>query len=362
MMSPLSRSPCCLVVLSLFYASTLYAANSASYEDETTSNLRFRIAGYLPDYRLDAINLNATIELLDDLYLFSLAPHAQLGSRMFSVCCWNAGQYTKARQAVSHILQTAGGKKVNIWVTIGGGGRSDSFLDDPNTMIRALKELTAKEALQGVDFDCESIRSQAEFTKYQALIVKAAAVLHQSNVLVSVALHAGQTLSSKVYAAVDRINLMAYDMSSAEASYHADFKIGRQAVNILTQSGCPTKKIFLGMPAYGRHKRMASDVKTFAELVDGALERGTPIQNLYKLNEIDEYQIDSPDIVADKVRQAQMLGLGGVFFWELGQDKQLVSIAPAGILLTAAANALERSIVRNKTRNGRHPTTIEEEL
>jgi hypothetical protein len=42
------------------------------------------------------------------------------------------------------------------------------------------------------------------------LILQAADVLHQANVQVSVALHAGQVLPYQVYSIIDRIHLMAY--------------------------------------------------------------------------------------------------------------------------------------------------------
>jgi len=50
------------------------------------------------------------------------------------------------------------------------------------------------------------------------------------------------------------------------------------------------------------------------------------------------YQFDSPDDVRAKVEYAMQNGLGGVFFWELGQDKQLLGVVEGGILLDAAAS------------------------
>ena len=48
------------------------------------------------------------------------------------------------------------------------------------------------------------------------------------------------------------------------------------------------------------------------------------------------FKYDSLQAVRDKVDYAKREGLGGVFFWELGQDNQHASTA-GGLLLEAAA-------------------------
>jgi GH18 family chitinase len=321
--------------LALCFLSVVFIAESAILDDDGESPA-FRVAGYLPDYKIHGINLNASMEKLDDLYLFSLSPNSKLGSKMFSTCCLHSDHYAKARQGVAHAAGM--GKKVTLWVTVGGGGRSDSFLEAPESMIQSMLELVKKERLQGVDFDCEHFRHQQDFRDYQSLIREASSVLRTNGIQVSVALHAGQALSQSVYASVDRVNVMAYDMSGG--SYHADLQMARQAIRTLVKSGCPPRKIFLGMPAYGRHKRQLGEVKTFAELFDSAFARGRSVEDVASMDEIDEFQIDSTAAMAAKVQYAQSKGLGGVFLWELGQDKQRET-APSGILLTATASSVQ---------------------
>lgn len=230
----------------------LFLSTSATDPDEDVEKSVpfFRIAGYLPDYRF-GIDLNSTAILLDDLYIFSLSPQTQLGDMMFALCCLDKSHYEKARQAAVH-AQITTGKEVKIWVTIGGGGRSAGFTKNPGAMIRVIQQLLADEKIYGVDFDCELFLTHQDFVDYYSLIINAAHILHKEGKYVSVAIHAGQTLTQEVYEAVDRINLMTYDMMGS--SYHADFRIARDAVDKLIQSGCPTHKIFLGLPAYGRHR------------------------------------------------------------------------------------------------------------
>jgi hypothetical protein len=75
------------------------------------------VAGYLPDYR-SYINLNATASHLTDLILFSLQPHPR---GTVDGCCLNSDHYAMGRQAKSL------SPSLNLWVTIGGAGRSDAI-------------------------------------------------------------------------------------------------------------------------------------------------------------------------------------------------------------------------------------------
>jgi chitinase len=352
-MTPIKRVIVLLCVHVQLLSSTFYLAGTADASDPQDSDdefpgvpSTFRIAGYLPDYRF-GIDLNSTAMLLDDLYLFSLAPQPQLGEMIFAVCCLNKDHYEKAHQAVAHAKLTTG-RDVKIWVTVGGGGRSSSFTKNPSAMISALQVLLTEQNFYGVDFDCELFRSHQDYDDYDALLKSASYVLHKLGKHVSVALHVGQFLSKDIYNAVDRVNLMAYDMVGS--SHHADYGKAREAVEKLIKSGCPAHKIFLGLPAYGRHRLQQSDAKTYSELIDIELQRGKTVDEFRMTYEIDEYIFDSPAAISSKVRLAIKEGLGGVFFWELGQDKQHIT-TPSGILLTAAAQQVEESNVSEINRS-----------
>lgn len=301
-------------------------------------NADFRIAGYLPDYRFDSsLDLNASAALLDDLYLFSLSPQTQLGPAMFQACCLQEKHYTAAAQAVA---STDG--RLRAWVTVGGGGRSHKFTDAPSAMINALRDLIiAKPYIRGVDFDCETFYAHQEYERYEKLLTSAATLLHSNfpDVQVSVALHAGQTMPTSVFSAVDRVNLMTYDMPGA--TYHADYRKTVEAVeNLVDTLGCPAAKVFLGIPAYGKHKHNPADVKTYHEVVTMTDDDTADLHRRY---EFDGYLLDSPAAVQAKIRLAQKKGLGGVFFWELGQDYVGPRGGP-GTLLKAAAKQVGKAV------------------
>lgn len=295
----------------------------------------FVIAGFLPDYRF-YIDLNETAVSLTDVHLFSLEPRPELGAGMLSHCCLDSSHFERARQAVVYKEQTSVGETpLKVWLTLGGGGRSGGFaaLKDSKKQqqfLTALLRLAEEESLYGVDFDCEEFVSQADFQNYILLILQACQVLHESNIHVSIAVHPGQLLPPQVYKAVDRVQLMAYDMPG---KHHASHPAVEKAVGRLIDSGCPPRKIVLGIPAYARHEDNPGNVKTFAEIVDDV---GDLTDDFHSRAEWQGFWYDSPGAVAGKVVYAKQMGLGGVFFWELGQDKQDAT-AKGGILLEAAA-------------------------
>ena len=83
----------------------------------------FIVAGYLPDYR-SYINVNATAPFLTDLLLFSIQPPAS--TKLDGSCCLGEDHYQIAREAQAYKLGQGYGE-LRLWVTAGGGGRSESF-------------------------------------------------------------------------------------------------------------------------------------------------------------------------------------------------------------------------------------------
>lgn len=317
-------------------------------DEEESADGSFAIAAYLPDYRLHHININNTTPFLTDLILFSLEPHPELDDvdKMMSSCCLGEEHFEKARQAATKKREETGGTPLKLWMTIGGGGGRSEFFHKANLkLVEAIRRIAAREKLNGIDFNCEYFLSAQDFDRYKRwLLVDAIPALRQDGLSVSIALYPGLFLSTEIYQAIDRIHLMTYDIPSANGGYHADFTLVQQAVDQLINSGCKPSKIILGIPAYARHVQNPGMVKTFAEIYDQAKEKnGSARDTVAKRNEWNSFRFEAPDDVERKVRYAIRKHLGGVFFWELGQDKQVEGTAPGGFLLEAAAAPLSDS-------------------
>lgn len=161
------------------------------------------------------------------------------------------------------------------------------------------------------------------------------------------AVHPGQFLPQELCERVDRIHVMTYDMIGGKnriPGHHAELDVVKGAIEAFIDKGCRSSNIILGLPAYARHGQNPGLVQTYSEIMDNyfAKEISSPNNNYQSTSSINGYYFDSLDAVTSKVKYAKEIGLGGVFFWELGQDKQY-SESEGGILLETAAMAATAS-------------------
>lgn len=325
----------CLFVIILLFADFV-GANHGDKKEPT-----FWIAGYLPDYRF-YIDVNETVPFLTDLILFS----ASTNDDSLTTCCLTKDHFQIARQARAykeqHLEDVGTGTPLKLWLTVGGGGRSNHFLDrvGGTSLEEAIQSLAIENGFDGVDMDCEQITSQNDYLNYLSWIRRVAPRFKDAGLEVSVALHAGQFLYQDMYQSIDRVNLMAYDMPGG---YHASLQSVQRAVERLISSGCPANKIVLGIPAYARHTQQPGNVKTFAELMDEVQKINPSSPEKVPIDDFVQWKgflVEGPKAVREKVSFARDQNLGGVFLWELGQDKQTTK-AKGGILLEAAATGIK---------------------
>ena len=123
-----------ILILLVFWTYFLHSYVIAGGDDYTDNLKNFAVAGYLPDYRVtsymdeqlskDENHLlgdrnNSPPKSMTDLILFSLQPH----KKGFFGCCLQDIHYDLVRKFVDVGRHDA----VNIWVTVGGGGRTEAF-------------------------------------------------------------------------------------------------------------------------------------------------------------------------------------------------------------------------------------------
>jgi Glycosyl hydrolases family 18 len=108
-------------------------------------------------------------------------------------------------------------------------------------------------------------------------------------------------------------------------------------------------KVLLGIPAYARHLRHPGQVRAFGEIYDGVMMQQDDVTKDIlawdeDLHSWEGYEWESPNRIREKVNLARERGLGGVFFWEAGQDKATED-HPGGVLLEAAARAARHDLL-----------------
>ena len=183
-------------------------------------------------------------------------------------------------------------------------------------------------------------RTHEQLQAYVSLLLEASKRLRAAGLLLSVALHPRQFMPPQVYDAVDIIHIMTYDMAD---NHVAPYNMVVRAVEEFIKYGCPASKMLLGIPAYARHYQNPGLVKTFAEIMDDSSGMAVSTQ------EWNGYRYDSQASIHRKVGYAIEKGTAGVFFWELGQDKQHPKLGPGGILLEAAARFAKQVLLDQDT-------------
>ncbi len=210
------------------------------------------------------------------------------------------------------------------------------------------------EGLDGIDLDFEGIRSHEEWNAYQSFLYTASAILHRHDLTITVALHPGQHLPKTICTSLDRVHVMTYDIirqrdDNGRYDHHASMRSTIDAMEGFVRAGCPPHKLVMGIPAYGRHERDPGLVRTYSEIVDDVLmkvddddgedddDMETRMNGIRSIDSWNGYRFDSPDDVRAKVEYVVRNGYGGIFIWELGQDRRVSGLAEGGMLLEAAA-------------------------
>ena len=123
---------CVVVVLLSIWTSNLPLFGAATSSTTALDDGDFVIAGYLPDYR-PVGHLNVTAgRYLTDLLLFSLeVPGAGPkldATTLQDLCCVQSHQVEAARHAQLYAKEdTARSTPLRVWLTVGGGGRTEHF-------------------------------------------------------------------------------------------------------------------------------------------------------------------------------------------------------------------------------------------
>ncbi|MEM9424085.1 MAG: glycoside hydrolase family 18 protein [Spirochaetota bacterium] len=173
--------------------------------------------------------------------------------------------------------------------------------------------------LDAVDFDWEYPRNKKDMDAYIALISAVREGVRKrrrgkDNFRVSVAISRRQAaLSTELFQAVDMVNFMGYDF----APRHSTMEDITEMVDYLSvRYVIPPKKIFLGMPFYGKEmkngRRKARTYQSLSEDFDLKPQD----------NEVDNYYFNGQSMIAQKFAFAQEKGLGGTMIWEIGQDSK----------------------------------------
>ncbi len=283
-------------LLCCFFVSVTLAATGLPADE----NPAFRVAGYLPDYRLSDFDSDKA-QYVTDLIYFSVEPTEQGGLKRGHL----------RSDDLARLQAIKAKHRLTLSLCVGGWGRSAGFAQvsasekTRQAFVANLVKFCRENQFDGVDLDWEHPADDAERENYGKLIV----ALKKEGLLVTVAIADWQVLPPAAIEAIDRVHLMAYDAPKQ----HSTYECAVSAVERLIKTGVPAGKICLGVPFYGRGVDERAKSLTYEQIVQNY---DPPPAS----DEIDGIYFNGPDTIRRKMRFAIEKKLGGVMIWELGQD------------------------------------------
>ena len=283
----------------------------------------FKVVGYLPEYRVGAVDWNATCAGVTHVLFFSLEPTSD-GALGALDRFPDAETLRRARDACD-----AYGTK--LMVSVGGAGRSRHFAAATHSdatrrkLARAIAAFCDVHRLHGVDINWEYPRDEMQWLSAfklaratrRAFDAHSARGAERKNIFlafhpdgVSERLLAHPTARAHV----DLMHCMAYD-NTRDAEGHSTLSYAASVVARAVKT-LPSERVSLGVPFYGRGigARSVADAKAY-----GDIARDAP-PGVFAADVHDAYAFNSPATVRAKTALAMETGLGGVTIWELGQD------------------------------------------
>jgi len=271
---------------------------------QASTALEPRIIGYSMNPAMPIV-LDHASKHITDLVYFSVQVRA-------NSTIDESGLTPEGLDAVQVLIEDRG---VRVHLAVGGWGRSEHFAaacesaESRARLIKAIIKICKAHKLSGVDYDWEFPKSEDENALYAALIIESKAAFVDEGLEVSAAFSPWQKFDPEVYAAIDRVHLMAYDNKDK----HSTLEDAEKAASGFLEKGVPPEKLFLGVPFYGRAMEDSERSITYRNVL--AKHDLAP-----EIDEVDGYYYNGPVTIASKVQIAIDLKLGGIMIWELGQD------------------------------------------
>ena len=263
-----------------------------------------RIAGYLPDYRVQDYDLSRAVGLTD-LIVFSaeVTPEGSLDLGRLKDAPWEKLRQFKTQERIRLILCVGG------WARSQGFAKASATPDGRAKFAREAVEFCLSQRLDGLDLDWEHPEGDEQQQGYAALLETLRDAFAPFGLQLSVTMAAWQQLPAEGFVAVDAIQIMAYD----NPGQHSTLADAERDVKALITRGAAREKIVLGLPAYGRHQTRKDDAISYAEIA--AKHKLTP-----GMDEVEGYYFNGPATFRKKLQLVRREKLAGVMVWELGQD------------------------------------------
>ncbi len=218
-----------------------------------------RVVGYIPQYRTTTyMDDHIEWDMMTDAYYFGAIPTS------------TGGVTIEQSARFDHVKLRASQNSLNVWLSIGGWGKSANFPPTASTatnrqnFANELVSLCATHGLTGIDLDWEFPTSaQKGDMKLLLQTIRQTFDANGNGYKLSAACGAEQAHAdnwdSGSFQYLDYLNIMTYDGPSGN---HASLQFMKDAMDIFNNAGCPYSKMLGGAAFYSR-----PTVKMFNEII-----------------------------------------------------------------------------------------------
>lgn len=270
----------------------------------TLAGAEFKVIGYFPSWHGEVRDIP-----------FSKLTHVNFS---FAQVGFGGTVEAPAMGKLRELVQRAHAQGVKVGIAVGGWNDGDAtpfeaMSAKPATRANFVKSAVAfcqAQNVDGIDIDWE-YPVAASAANYAALMKELGEALHKQGKYLSTAVIAkgdqyGAHVQSPVFAAIDMLNIMAYDFQHEYPS-HSPFELATASLDYWLKRGCPPEKAMLGVPFYGR-----SPETPYRDLV----RQDAQAANKDQVGAC--FYNGAPTMVKKAVLAHEKAG--GIMIWEISQD------------------------------------------
>lgn len=301
-------------------------------EEGLVSSDSFSNVGYYTASRLEKIRENGYAELkgLTDVILFDFGSWDKNGNFL-----WGSMDAEYDEEFLVEMLeetkQVLNGKPIRIWFSLQNYNKDTT--DDTSELFATAEvrnrladfavNLCEKYGFYGIDIDYEYPHNSktdpnAAWANYDKFLKTAADKLHAKGYKLSAAMAPSNvSLSKDTVKAIDRVNIMAYDLLDANGNF-SSYALLSRSVTYFTDLGFEKSQLVMGLPYYTKTTTNQGG-QPWYWVINRWRNAVKPWVNSAYTNTY-VYYFNGPYLIRDKVFYSMKQGLGGVFCWCMGCD------------------------------------------
>ena len=275
------------------------------------------IAGYLPSWGMDNIDLNM-LDDLDIVYYFSITPDQEGGFYIPEGMDDN----------ITIIKNQIEGSGTRLFIVIGGYYESKYIFpmaEDPDkriSYVTNLMQFCRERHIDGVDLDWEGYPEPITHDDFISLINTLSDSTKANNMMFSVAMTASESeYTASFQEQIDYVNVMTYGFFDNEGN-QVPLDMFADYTYRYVSAGVPKEKIIMGVPFYAKRPYVEGDTSpryyVYRDIVE--LTMPEPSSNNYGV-----YSYNGRDLLRAKTNFLIRYGTGGIMAWELSMDVALNS-------------------------------------